>query len=563
MIAALVKTPLSQGYLGQLEKALGCAPELVNLNTLLSLGLLKSLRELRRLGPARLVVPAEDVSALNTLPILQLIAALTRATRLEVATPNCALRKFSRVSVVPILASFLASSVLNILITMASAVRLRWLERRARVPLAGSVANHALYINSNLWFGVKAGGSVGHVAGVINALARRGLKVDSAACGRALLLDDTVGHVSLVPPRVFGYPVELNNYRFHRMVTDQLDKHIAKERLGFIYQRLAMGNFTGVELSRKYGLPLITEYNGSEAWIARNWGRSLAYHDLAVRAEQVMLHHSHLVVTISDVLRKELQDRGVAADRIVMYPNCIDPRTFDPARFSTEDIRGLRGRYGISDDAIVATFVGTFGQWHGVDVLATCIRTLLDRGPEYFERTGLRFLLVGDGMKMGEVRSTLDHPLASRFVTLTGLVPQHEAPLHLAASDILLSPHVENPDGTRFFGSPTKLFEYMAMGKPIVASDLDQIGEVLANGLRVGQLPKSDPGPGESRLAVLGAPGNETQLLDAVQFLVDNPRWRGCLGVNVRQHALSQYTWDRHVDEILQGFSRVWGMDQA
>ena len=543
MIAALVKTPLSQGYLGKLEKALGGAPELVNLNALQALGLFKSLRELRRLSPARLVVPAEDVSALNTLPVLQLIAALTRATRLEVATPNCALESFSRISVIPILVSFFASSVFNAFITMTNAFRLRQLERRARIPtVAGALGDHVLYINSNLWFGVKAGGSVGHVAGVINALSRRGMQVDSAACGRALLLDDAVRHVALSPPRVFGYPVELNNYRFNHMVTRQLGKHMASARAGLIYQRLSLGNFAGVVLSRKYGLPLITEYNGSEAWIARHWGRPLAYHNLAVRAEEVMLRHSHLVVTISDVLRQELIDRGVAPERVVMYPNCIDPRTFDPARFSHEDMLGLRRRYGIGDQAVVATFVGTFGQWHGVDVLAKAIRTLLDRGAGYFERTGLRFLLVGDGLKMAVVRATLEHPLASRFVTLTGLVPQHEAPLHLAASDILLSPHIKNPDGTPFFGSPTKLFEYMAMGKPIVASDLDQIGEVLANSVRLGELPQSEPGPEERRLAVLGEPGSETQVLDALQFLLDSPRWRSCLGANARARALSQFT---------------------
>ena len=49
----------------------------------------------------------------------------------------------------------------------------------------------------------------------------------------------------------------------------------------------------------------------------------------------------------------------------------------------------------------------------------------------------------------------------------------------MAACDLLASPHVPNSDGTPFFGSPTKLFEYMAMGKGIIASDLDQIGEVL------------------------------------------------------------------------------------
>jgi glycosyltransferase involved in cell wall biosynthesis len=270
-----------------------------------------------------------------------------------------------------------------------------------------------------------------------------------------------------------------------------------------------------------------------------------------------MLQHSHLVVTISEVLRRELVERGVEPQRIVTYPNCIDPGVFDPARFAPAELGALRARLGLAPDALVATFIGTFGRWHGVDVLARAIRRMLEEDQPFLERARLHFVLVGDGLKMQEVRDTFDHPLASRYVTLTGLVPQREAPLYLAASDVLLSPHVENPDGTPFFGSPTKLFEYMAMGKAIIASDLDQIGEVLVNALRIGALPAEPPAPHESRIAVLCRPGSTPDIVDALHFLADNPQWRACLGRNVREAALAKYTWDRHVEEILNGVERV------
>src|SRR5206468_9930424 len=101
--------------------------------------------------------------------------------------------------------------------------------------------------------------------------------------------------------------------------------------------------------------------------------------------------------------------------------------------------------------------------------------------------------------------------------TLVGLVPQGEAPSYLAAADVLLSPHVANPDGTRFFGSPTKLFEYMAMGRAIVASELEQIGEVLAGSHHVGRdgMPPTERTLARS-LGLLVTPGSQDELIAAI-----------------------------------------------
>ena len=107
---------------------------------------------------------------------------------------------------------------------------------------------------------------------------------------------------------------------------------------------------------------------------------------------------------------------------------------------------------------------------------------------------------------MPAVRRALSDSPYSSFVTLTVLVPQADAAQYLATTDVVVSPHVNNQDGSRFFGSPTKLFEYMAMGKAIVASDLEQIGTILKAGLRVRELPSGEPRADERRLAVLCPP---------------------------------------------------------
>lgn len=544
---ALTVYPLSTGFRTRLQQALELEPTYLSLTELRRLSLPQMVTRLRSLGNARLVIPLEDESSRAILPVLKAVAALSNADSIEVRDQHLRAERISRWSLVTDVASLGAASAAAARDAVACRRDLSQLLGASRLAPSLAATGTALYLNANLWFGVKAGGSVGHVAGVVNALRDRERQVLYASAGGRTMIRPEVPLLELAAPRVFSLPYELSYYRFHRAVVRQLGSLAAPR---FIYQRMSVANYAGVKLSRQWGVPLVIEYNGSEVWIAKNWGRPLRYHGLAAQAEAACLRHAHLVVTISDVLRDELIEKGVAPERIVSYPNCIDPALFNPARFTAADSAALRRRLGIAPDAVVATFVGTFGQWHGADVLARAIRQLVDEQRDWVVRSKVHFLLVGDGLKMPIVRDVLGDG-GKRFVTLTGLVPQADAPSYLALSDVLLSPHIANTDGSRFFGSPTKLFEYMAMGKATVAADLDQIGEVLRDSVRVATLPTGDPTPDESKLAVLFDPGDLPRLIDGVKFAVDRPSWRTTLGRNARTEVLSKYTWPHHVGAIL------------
>jgi glycosyltransferase involved in cell wall biosynthesis len=555
----LSSAPLSEEYRHRLVGMLGKHLVFAHLAEVRRQPPLATLRHLRAAAAEGCYIAIEDDSSRAVLPILQAIGSATWPRRLQLIHEDLSTSGVSSARFPLAVAATLSATVTGSIAARRASAELKQLRSAARVELATPSPRRLLYINANLWFGLKAGGSVGHVAGVVNAFSRRGLDVSLATSPDPVMIAPSVHVKRLAPPASLGLPFELNYYSFQRYVVQVL----ARESTDLCYQRLSIGSYAGVVLSRRLSVPLVIEWNGSEAWIARNWGRRLRYEELALAAEDVSLKHAHIVVTVSVALRDELVERGVEPDRIVCHPNGVDPAIFDPERFSPAACAALRIDHNIPEHSIVVTFLGTFGRWHGAHVLARAIRKLGDTRADWLAKMGVRFLFVGEGPKLADVKDAIRASPAAPFVCFTGLVPQAMAPAYLAASDIVVAPHVPNADGSPFFGSPTKLFEYMAMGCAIVASDLDQLGDVLCDGIDVHRLTGRSLGDDSSATAILVPPGDADALATGIEFLVDRPAWRGILGRNARQLALRRYTWDHHVAAILERMELIGSTPRA
>jgi len=311
---------------------------------------------------------------------------------------------------------------------------------------------------------------------------------------------------------------------------------LAAEPPDFVYQRYSVLNYSGAQVASRLRCPFVLEYNGSEVWIARNWSTPLIFEGLAERIERANLLRADLVVVVSRALRDEVMARGVPPERVLVNPNAVDPDRYYPGI----DGNPVRRRLGLEGKLVIG-FIGTFGPWHGAEVLARAVRPVTARLPE------AHFLLIGDGSGMPTVQRIVGADGVRAHVTFAGLVPQEEAPAYLAACDILASPHVGNPDGSPFFGSPTKLFEYMAMGRGIVASDLDQIGEILSHG----------------KTAWLLKPGDPDDLASGILMLARDPELRRALGEAARAEAVVKHTWKTHVEHILEKMVELQLLDPA
>jgi glycosyltransferase involved in cell wall biosynthesis len=478
---------------------------------------------MRRLGALKvdeIVMLTDDLDAHERLWRLQALGAMPmakhrylldlRGRRLVLSAARFLVRD------VPHVVAGLIGSGLVLMRTRRALDRLLRLPRHRPAPANG---RRVAFLRSDLWAGVPAGGSVAHTAGVADGFRRMGADLSFVATCAPPLVDTARTPVTIVPPsRLYNLfreiPYFAHGLRFERAARSAL----GTKRPDLIYQRFDPSSHAGVALARRFGVPLVLEFNGSEVWIADHWDRPFRRRHLFVDTERVNLAHADLIVVVSEVSRDDLLGRGIEPGRLHVAPNGVDPDRYRP------DVDGamVRRRHGL-DGRTVIGFVGTFGIWHGAPVLARAARRVLAQRP------GARFLFVGDGRDRAECEAILAGE--RERAVFTGLVPQENGPSHLAAMDILAAPHVDNPDGTRFFGSPTKLFEYMAMGRAIVASRLEQIGQVLE----------------DDATALLVPPGDEASLAAALVRLVDDEALRARLGAAARARALERHTWEANV----------------
>jgi glycosyltransferase involved in cell wall biosynthesis len=414
----------------------------------------------------------------------------------------------------------------------------RSIEQRPRS--AADPSGAPLYLRTDLSFGIRAGGSVGHIAGVLNNLAAFTRPPIFVTTDDVPTVDAAIETHVVLPLESFWNFQELPAFVLNARIASEALRAVGGRRVSFVYHRYSLGNFTGVAVSRLLGVPLALEFNGSEVWVSDHWGRPLKHRDLALRIERLNLAAADLIVVVSDPIADQLASAGIDRNRVLVNPNGVDVSRYHP------DVDGTAIRRSLDlDRTCVVGFIGTFGAWHGAEVLARAFVALLRRNPGL--RQSMRLLMIGDGARMAAVKRILAEGGVMDLARLPGLVTQEDGPAYMAACDMLISPHVPNPDGSPFFGSPTKLFEYMAMGRPIIASHLDQIGEVLEH----------------DRTAWMVPPGDVAALAASIERLAADEPARGRLGAAARACAVARHTWRDHTRRIVDRVALIGGSRQA
>lgn len=486
------------------------------------------LRILRQLKGQALLIFADSLQSLQDSMLLKWTVLLHRCRETILADSFGAFEVSTKAGLLSLLPRTFLSALGDLIVFTYSWVGLQlfqlWLKLGREPKARPATLDLAFLCPTQAGLNVP-GGALTHVTGFLSGLGKERIRT-AVFTGPPLHTAGQAHHISgSSRPRLFREAGALSyNVRFITAAR----KLLAEKRARLLYQRHGRFLFAGAVLSRLTRIPLVLEYNASEEWMAKHWDpiRFLPWLRLC---EKVSIKAASLIVVVSNPLKEQLRATGVPPERILVNPNAVDPDWFHPHCGGAK----LRQNLGFRSQDIVACFVGTFSYWHGVAVLEQTIRSLLEK--DQFAGGPLRFLLVGDGLLAPQLRNTLEPYTRQGLVIFTGAVPHESVRAYLDAADILLSPHVPMPGGVPFFGSPTKLFEYMAMGKAIAASSLDQIAEVLEH----------------EKTALLVKPADPVALAKAIQRLAADMLLRISLGRNAREVALARHTWRQNARRVL------------
>ena len=320
-----------------------------------------------------------------------------------------------------------------------------------------------------------------------------------------------------------GY--ELLELASNALVVARLRAAVRAAKPDLIYERYSLHNAAGVIAARAAGVPIVLEVNAPLAEERARHG-GLAFPRIASRVERAIWTSATAVVTVSTPLADVIETAGVERRRILVLPNAVRREMLRPAAGGAR----IRELHGFRPEHVVFGFTGWFRPWHGLEHF---LEAFADAG---LEAEGARVLLVGEGQALPALKEIVARRGLERAVAFTGAVGRDAIGEYVAAFDVALQPHA-----TRY-ASPMKVFEYLALGKPVVAVSTPALLEVLTDGMD----------------SILFPPRDTSGMIEGVRCLLRDPTLRARMSAAARKTVERRgYFWDENARRTLEHLERV------
>jgi len=312
------------------------------------------------------------------------------------------------------------------------------------------------------------------------------------------------------------FAFELIEIAFNLLSIFRLKKAVKETEAKLIYERYSLFLFASVWWAKKNSIPIVLEINDSSL-VHRV--RKLHFVSIAKKFERwIFKNATGLVFISSEFQRIAKEEFGEIA------PSIVSPNAADLDAFILDEAKAVALRKKLNiDDKVVIGYVGAFVHWHGIDWFVDMIADKLKDNPD------IVLLLIGDGVSYQAIKDRIAQSQVEDQVILTGRVDHNEVSTYLSAMDFGILPDSNN------YGSPMKLFEFMAMAKGMIAPDFTPISEVVK----------------DNETSWLFPANNRQACIEKTLALASNKAEQKKVGENARHYIVTERQWKHNAQQLL------------
>ena len=244
--------------------------------------------------------------------------------------------------------------------------------------------------------------------------------------------------------------------------------------------------------------------------------------------ELFFIKYCDAVVAVTPLIKKYLIEKNIDESKIHVIENGANTDLFKPF-----DKQTVQREMGLDQACQYVCFVGNFAPWQGLEYL-------IQAAPLVLKKISAKFLIVGDGIVREQLEKMVTELGMDDSFIFTGLVLYEDVPKYINASDVCVAPFVKARN-EKIGLSPLKLYEYLACGKSVVASNIKGVGDILEN----------------SNSGISVAPDDPNELAENIIKLLTDIQLREQMGNNGRKLAVNNYSWETTSKKTIEVFESI------